>query len=389
MTTILATAHPARTLGRFAAILLAVATVARADDLEPEAGRLRAHVATLASPAFEGRRGEGGRRAARYVEDALRALKLDPLFDGGFVQDIPGREPGVVLGRNVGARLPGADPALRDEWIILAAHFDHLGVRNGVLYPGADDNATAVAMMLESARCLARSAERPRRGILFIGFDLEEDGLFGSRYFVEHMPVPLEKVALFVTADMLGRSLGGVCRNQVFVMGAEHAPGLRPWVARASEGKGLGVGMLGSDVLLLDRSDYGPFRIRRVPYLFFSTGENPCYHRPTDTADTVDYSQVEAISRIILDVVRRTANADSVPRWSSEPDHSIDEAVAVRGVLRTLLEHRDELKIKPVVATLMANTLRSLDPIIARGRATTAERSRYVRVAQVVLFSVF
>ena len=103
-----------------------------------------------------------------------------------------------------------------------------------MLYPGADDNASGVAMMLEVARCLAAAPERPRRSVMFVGFDLEEIGLWGSRYFVEHPPVPLERVALFVTADMIGRSLGGVCDPYVFVMGTEHAPGLRPWIERAA-----------------------------------------------------------------------------------------------------------------------------------------------------------
>src|SRR4029077_10487164 len=106
-------------------------------------------------------------------------------------------------GANVGARLIGTDPQRRDEWIIVSAHYDHLGVRGGVLYPGADDNASGVAMMLEVARAFVQAPERPRRSVLFIGFDLEEVGLFGSRYFVEHPPVPLDRVKLFVTADMI------------------------------------------------------------------------------------------------------------------------------------------------------------------------------------------
>ena len=101
-------------------------------------------------------------------------------------------------------------------------------MRNGRLYPGADDNASGVAMMLEVARTIAQSPETPRRSLMFIGFDLEEAGLFGSRYFVAHSPVPLERVSLFITADMISRALAGVCDSHVFVMGSENAPGLRP-----------------------------------------------------------------------------------------------------------------------------------------------------------------
>ena len=120
--------------------------------------------------------------------------------------------------------------------MIVAAHFDHLGVRGGVLYPGADDNASGVAMMLEVARSIVRAPVPPKRSMMFIGFDLEEIGLFGSRYFVAHPPVPLEKVALFVTADMIGRSLAGVCDSHVFVLGTEKCAGLAPLDRRRRAG---------------------------------------------------------------------------------------------------------------------------------------------------------
>ena len=87
-------------------------------------------------------------------------------------------------------------------------------------------------MMLEVARSIVQGPSPPKRSMMFIGFDLEEVGLFGSRYFVAHPPVALEKVVLFITADMIGRSLAGVCASHVFVMGTENAPGLRPGSTR-------------------------------------------------------------------------------------------------------------------------------------------------------------
>jgi hypothetical protein len=355
----------------------------------PDEGRLRAEVATLASREFAGRQGEGGRKAAAHLVEAFRSLGLEPLFDGLYEQPIPDAEPGRVQGRNVGARLLGADPSLRDEWIILAAHFDHLGVRGGVLYPGADDNASGVAMMLEVARAMVQATERPRRSVMFIGFDLEEVGLFGSRYFVAHPPVALDRVKLFVTADMIGRALGGVCTSNVFVMGTEHAPGLRTWIEAAARTEPLAVGLLGSDLLVLNRSDYGPFRARNIPYLFFSTGENPCYHSPDDTAETLDYAKLTAISRVILGVVRQAAMTAAVPDWRPVPDNPFAEAVAVRDVLKVLLANREVLKIAPAQCLLMTNTLRSLDAIVARGTITPAERVTMVNVARVVLLSLF
>src|SRR5262249_55753358 len=152
------------------------------------------------SPEFGGRRGAGGEKAAAFLVEQFRRLRLGGLFAGEYTQDIPGQEPGTRIGRNVGAMLRGSDPALRDQWVIVSARYDHLGVRGGRLFPGADDNASGVAMMLEVARCVLQAPTPPKRSVMFIGFDLEEAGLFGSRYFVAHSPVPLDRIALFLTA---------------------------------------------------------------------------------------------------------------------------------------------------------------------------------------------
>jgi hypothetical protein len=361
---------------------------ALAEAPEPDEARLRAEVATLCAPAMAGRSGDGGRRAAEHLVEAFRGLGLEPLFDGRYLQAVPDPKEGGDPGRNVGALLRGSDPSLRDEWVIVSAHFDHLGVRNGVTYPGADDNASGVAMMLEVARAVVNSPDRPRRSLMFLGFDLEERGLYGSRFFVEHPPVPLDRIALFLTADMLGRSLGGVCDGYVFVMGTENAPGLRPWIAEASRGRDLTVGLLGSDITILDRSDYGPFRARKVPYLFFSTGENPCYHSPRDVPETLDYAKLTAISRAILGVVRRAAGAETVPKWNPVADNPLEEAVTIRDVLRRLLESRDRLAIGGPQAAMMTNALRNLDAIIARGAITPSERAGMVTMARIVMLSV-
>ena len=378
--------RPAITWAFVAVVLPAIGV--RGEAPQPKLPKLKAHVETLASPEFEGRRGEGGRKAAEYLIEAFRGLGLEPLFDGSYTQAIPGKEPGAIAGRNVGARLLGADPALGAEWVVVSAHFDHLGVRDGVLFPGADDNASGVAMMLEVARCLADPAHRPRRSVMFVGFDLEEIGLFGSRHFADDPPVPLDRVALFLTADMIGRSLGGVGGAFVFAFGTEHAPGLRPAIERAADGREIRVGMLGTDLMIGPRSDYGPFQARKVPFLFFTTGENPRYHRPDDTPESLDYPKLEAISRTILGVVRRVVDADERPEWVESPDNPFGEAVVVRDLLRSLLEHRDDLEIPPAVAVLMRNALRNLDAVVARGTITPAERSAMVRIAQVVLVSV-
>ncbi len=355
---------------------------------QPEQAQLREIVEVLASPEFGGRSGAGGDKAADYLVDQFRRLKLEGLFGGEFLQTIPGKEPGTRIGRNVGAMLRGSDPSLRDQWVIVAAHFDHLGVRGGKLYPGADDNASGVAMMLEVARSVVRAPARPKRSIMFIGFDLEEVGLFGSRYFVAHSPVPLDRVVLFVTADMIGRALAGVCDEHVFVLGSEHSPGLRPWIAEAGRGRPVTVGLLGSDLLVLNRSDYGPFRNRNIPFLFFTTGENPRYHSPADTADTLDYPKMTAIAGMIHQVVRTALDAPEMPRWQSIPDNPMDEAVTIRNVLRILAKNSERLKIGVAQLFVINNTLQLLDGIVTRGAITPDERARVIQGARIVLFTV-
>jgi hypothetical protein len=370
------------------AIALATAST-RAAGPEPELARIKQHVETLASPEFGGRRGPVAEKSRGYLIDEFKRLGLEPLFDTSFSQDIPDREPGPPIGRNVGAKLAGTDPKLKDEWVIVAAHFDALGVRGDVLYPGADDNASAVAMMLEVARCLVADAEKPRRSVMFVGFDLEENGLFGSRFFVEHPPVPLDKVALFVTADMIGRSLAGVGTDFVFVMGTERWPTSRPWIREASAGKPLRVGMLGADLLLLDRSDYGPFRARKIPFLFFSTGENPCYHRPSDVAATLDYPKAEAISRVMYAVIRRAIQADDRPAWLDAADNGMDEALALRVILKTLRDRAGDLKIGRTTSYFMDQALKTLDDVAERGRIEPGERASVIRLAQLVMAAIF
>lgn len=371
--------------------VVAIAGVARSPAGEgpsPREGRLRDVVETLAAPEFGGRSGPGGEKAAAYLTEQFRRLRLEGLYQGEYTQAIPGNEPGTRIGRNVGALLRGADPHLRDQWVIVAAHFDHLGVRGGKLFPGADDNASGVAMMLEVARCLVEAPAPPRRSVMFIGFDLEETGLFGSRYFVAHSPVPLDRIVLFLTADMIGRALAGICQDHVFVIGSEHAPGLRAWIDQARRDRPLTVGLLGADLLVLARSDYGPFRNRGIPFLFFTTGENPRYHTPEDTAETLDYPKLTAIAGMIHQVVRAAVDGPAVPRWQAEPDHPFAEAVTIREVLQKLAKNRDRLKIGVAQFFVIRNTLELLDEIVARGTITPEERARVIQGARIVLFTV-
>ena len=136
-------------------------------------------------------------------------------------------------------------------------------------------------MLLEVAERLVLQEKKPRRTILFAAFDLEEAGLQGSTHFATHPPRDIHKLKAFLTADMLGRSMANVMDEYVFALGSETSSHLRKVLEEVQPADGLKVGLLGADIVGT-RSDYGPFRDRRVPFLFFSTGPHPDYHKPTD-----------------------------------------------------------------------------------------------------------
>ena len=161
-----------------------------------------------------------------------------------------------------------------------------------------------------------------------------------------------------------------------------------PGSTRRPKGRPLTVGLLGADILVLNRSDYGPFRSRGIPFLFFTTGENPRYHRPDDTADTLDYPKLTSISRMIEQVVAKAADAPAVPRWQKNPDDPFAEAVTIRDVLRLFVKNSETLKIGVPQLFLINNTLATLDGIVERGSITPDERARVIQAARVVLFTV-
>ena len=125
-----------------------------------------------------------------------------------------------------------------------------------------------------------------------------------------------------------------------------------------------------------------------IPYLFFSTGENPHYHRPTDTADTLDYPKVAAACRIIYRILVKAAGSENLGGWAPSTEPFLDEAIVVRDVLRLLEANHEKLKVKAAPLVVLRNTLKTLDGIIARGAITKRERASVIRSAQFLLFSV-
>ena len=221
--------------------------------------------------------------------------------------------------RNVLAYLPGSDSALRDEVVIVSAHFDHMGYHDGEVFQGADDDASGTAGLLEIAEAYSLSPERPARSVLFAAWNAEERGLLGSRYYVERPAFLLEKTIALFQMDMIGRNeeipdpgnprfLGLQKQsaenntNSVHVLGYSRSEDLRSLVTQSNGTIGLELKFQYDDTPanLLRRSDHWPFLSKEVPVLFFHTGLHPDYHRPTDTPEKINYSKMEKVVRLVF-----------------------------------------------------------------------------------------
>ena len=233
---------------------------------------------------------------------------------GATVELSSGFENRAVAIDNVVGFLEGSDPELRDQVIVLGAHFDHIGVDSwGRVGFGADDNGSGTAAMLEVAEALAGTP--PRRSVLVVFFSAEEDGLLGSRHFVESPPVPRENMIAMLNMDMVGRGK----KQEVVVLGTRHNPDLKDVLKRAAKLKGSGVREVVTDSAqhLWERSDHYSFHRAGVPVLFFfeavSETLNEDYHTFRDTVDLVDCDKVVNTARLCLHVTWLLAQSDQRP----------------------------------------------------------------------------
>ncbi|WP_437205619.1 M28 family peptidase [Planctomicrobium sp. SH664] len=373
--------------------LCASIALAGAPAQEPiTADHIRPHITFLADPARGGRSGTAKQATRDYIIREFYRNGLQPFFAGEWSQTVPARETGSDVfepaGENIAGFVPGTDPELKREWIIVNAHYDHLGVRKNELYPGADDNASGVAMLLEVSRRIAASPLK--RSVAFVAFDFEESLLWGSRWFMAHSPVDHKSIKVCLTADMIGRSLGDLDLPMVFILGAEHSPGLRDALVSTPTPEGLELAHLGTD-MIGTRSDYGPFRDHEIPYLFFSTGEHPDYHTPRDVPERIDYEKSAKVDQLILDLVRTLGNAEEPPRWSKAEYQKLQEAQAIHRVAVQVLKQAEEgtLQLSSMHKFFVSQVKSKTGYMLKKGSVSDQERPWLVRSAQVLLLSVF
>ncbi|MBI4540695.1 MAG: M20/M25/M40 family metallo-hydrolase [Gemmatimonadetes bacterium] len=249
------------------------------------------------------------------LDSALAAVPVE------LELSVPAEHLDRAEGVNAVAICPGADPILGLTYVVMSAHIDHLGVGEPVagdsIYNGADDDGSGVAALLEVAGAFAALEPRTRRSVIFLAVSGEERGLLGSRWFLDHAPVPVDSIVADVNLDMLGRN----SPDSIAAIGIEYSSLGRMLkdVARRAPDLGLVVtGDLWPDERFFFRSDHFQFVVRGIPAIFLFAGTHEDYHRPSDEAGRIDMEKVARVARLAFYTAVRIANSDDAPTWTQE-----------------------------------------------------------------------
>ncbi|MDO8548746.1 MAG: M28 family peptidase [Ignavibacteria bacterium] len=222
---------------------------------------------------------------------------------------------------NVAGYLEGNDPVLKNEYIVVGAHFDHLGMgETGSLYRGddpqihngADDNASGTTGVLELAEKFANEKDKLKRSILFITFSGEELGLLGSAYFVNNTPIPVSQMSTMINMDMIGRLNE---KDELIVYGIGTSSGWKE-LLNATNSYNFNLAFHDDGY---GPSDHSSFYGKNIPVLFFFTGTHPDYHRPGDDADKINFEGEERILNYVYDVTYKINTAEQKPEYVNVP----------------------------------------------------------------------
>jgi hypothetical protein len=286
---------------------------------------------------LRGSRGAG--RRSNPAAAAASVMPLDATFGGDDLQAMltaAGQAPAVLAGTvlatplplqatvaveidrssapamNVWAVLPGSDPKLRSEYVVIGSHLDHLGKRGTTIFPGADDDGSGTTGVMAVATMFVKNTVRPARSVLFVCFAGEESGLIGSQYFVDNCPIPLASITGELQMDMIGRdeeenaegNKGEKAednRNSLHLIGTEKlAPALHALCVAKNERAGFDLEY--DEERMFSRSDHANFARQGVPIAFFFTGLHRDYHRPSDTPDKIHYEKLLRVARYVYDI---------------------------------------------------------------------------------------
>lgn len=284
---------------------------------------LQTHTEVLADDALQGREAgqPGGHAAATYIRSTLAKLKLAPAGDDGSYFQAFGR--GF---RNIIAEIPGNDPSLYREYILLSAHYDHVGFGSkanskgviGIIHNGADDNASGVAAVLEAAKAIAGLGDL-RRSVLVVFWDAEEKGLLGSKHWLEQPTIDVAAVRYLVNVDMVGR-----LRERLLLFGTRTMPGLRLAWSKANIDIGIDLDFPWE---ITNNSDHYTFFQKRIPVTMVHTGLHDDYHRSSDDVHLLNQQGIKQTAQLLVKIVSEMANQTELPRFRAA---SFNESAAAQ-----------------------------------------------------------
>jgi hypothetical protein len=363
-------------------VRLPIAALLLAGGLLPQDGpqevqdRLKADVTFLASSEMKGRRigTPEGEKAARWMAAQFEKIGLKKIVPDGYLQKFTLPGDAAIEGFNVLGLLEGTT----DESVALCCHHDHLGMKDGKVYHGANDNASGCAVLLEVARACARLKDKPKRSLLFCSFDGEERVLSGSRYFVTSKLVDMSRVVALICMDMMGGDFFPRDTTSLYVLGSENSPEIAEALSKVPKIEGLDLRPLGINLIeplgeIAARSDYGSFRLKRVPFVFLSTGQPWTYHKPEDDVERLNLAKMQKGAAFVRVLLLDLASLAARPRYVKQQGYSLEDLRAVSETLRRVLEHPEDLDAKEEELAAIRTGLAKIDDILKAGVVTPAD----------------
>lgn len=270
---------------------------------------LTAHIQFLANDSLKGRYPgtAENKLVVDYIENEFKQHNISTELQE--FSAIMRRDSAKVKTWNVIGFVEGNDPELKNEIIVLGAHYDHLGERDGKIYNGADDNASGTAALLELAEQVQANRKSLKRSVLFIAFGAEEQGLLGSSYFVNHPTVSLKSIKLMINMDMVGHLNE---QRQLYMGGAGTFPDGQQLMARLGEPNHVNPVVHAGSVA---GSDHVSFYKKGISVLGIHTGGHDNYHKPSDTIDHLHLKGEVAVCTYIYDAIMAIATSDREMRF--------------------------------------------------------------------------
>ena len=239
----------------------------------------------LSADDMEGRKtgSEGGKKARAYIIEQLKKI--------GVVEFVPGYEQPFTItqssGTITGTNILGVFPGKKKETIVISAHYDHLGVRNNLVYNGTDDNASGTSALLAMAEYFKK--HKPTHRLIFAFFDAEEMGLKGSAHFVNNLDLQKENIVLNINLDMVSRN----DKNELYASGGFSYPSIKKKLENLKTVKGITLRFGHDDPATghndwTNQSDQYNFHQKKIPFVYFGVEDHPDYHRATDDFEKID-----------------------------------------------------------------------------------------------------